>query len=479
MPEIENQPEVLPQPKDLGCILQVNTSDLGGGAEKYSYGLMTAFRDRGYDSWMAVGTKRRDDANVVVLPNKEQRPPYQRFMWSLHDRLEGSNLPAKPKRLLTWLVRRWAEPLVAWRNYLGFDSYGFRGTKFLLKLTPKPPSIVHLHNLHGGYFDLRLLPTLSRQSAVFITLHDNWALTGYCSYTFGCDRYISGCGKCPELGAYRKVGFDGTGQSWQHKKAIYQNSKLYIATPSQWMMNMVDRSVLGAAAVERRVIPVGVDQSVYKPGDKNEDRRALGLPLDAMVLVFASNGGRTSRYKDFATLRSAFEILTGLLATDKPLILLALGETGPSEFFGSAEIRFVPFLKEPSQVARYYRAADIYVHSAREDNFPAVIIEAMSCGTPVVATAVGGIPEQIRGLQTLGPHDLNKIPREQATGVLVHPRDPDALALAIKALLEDKDLLAELGANAAADAALRFNAETQIAAYLTWYDEVLKAKRHG
>lgn len=464
----------LPDPKVLGCILQVNTLDLGGGAEKYAYGLMSAYRELGYKSWMAVGTKRRDDPNVVVIPNRETRTAYEVTVWSLHDRVVSSALPAALKRITSWLLRRMAEPLVALRNLFGFADYGFRGTRLLLKLTPTPASIVHLHNLHGGYFDLRVLPKLSRDSVVFLTLHDTWALTGYCTYNFGCERYTTGCGKCPELGVYSKFHFDGTAQNWKRKKQIYKASRLYVVTPSRWLMNMVDRSMLGSQAAGKRVIPVGVDQTVYKPGDKPEERRKLGLPVDANILAFASNGGRTSRYKDFETLRAAFEILSKILPGDgKPLILVALGETGPPEFVGLAEIRYIPFIKEPSIVASYYRAADLYVHAARAENFPAVIVEAMSCGTPVVASAVGGIPEQVKGLQGMPPASLNGTPREEATGALTNPMDPEGFATVLKTLLEDPDLVAELGANAAADARRRFSAELQIKTYLNLYEEML------
>jgi glycosyltransferase involved in cell wall biosynthesis len=467
----------LPDPRSIGCILQVNTSDLGGGAEKYSYGLMTAFRSLGYNSWMAVGTKRRDDLNVAVIPNKEKRPAYKRAIWALHDRIDRSGLPSKPKGLITWLLRRWAEPIVVFRNLLGFDYYEFPGTKYLSSLTPSEPRIVHFHNLHGGYFDLRLLPRISAKTACFLTLHDNWALTGYCPYTFGCERYTCGCGKCPELGVYRKLHFDGTGQSWQHKREIYEGSKLYIVTPSRWLMNMVDKSILNAAAVEKRVIPVGVDLSVYTPADKLQKRDELNLTQDANILVFASNGGRSSRYKDYATLRRAFEILCEKWNKPTPLIFVLLGEIGDTELVSKGELRFVPFQKEPSRVAGYYQAADLYVHAAHEDNFPAVIIEALACGTPAVATAVGGIPEQILGLRDVGHGDLNRSPRSAATGALVPPHDPEAFASVLQFLLTDPDTLLEMSANAVADVKVRFDSKTQIKSYLSWYAEVLQQEK--
>ena len=55
--------------------------------------------------------------------------------------------------------------------------------------------------------------------------------------------------------------------------------------------------------------------------------------------------------------------------------------------------------KGAETVAPYYQAADVYLHAAKADNFPRAVLEALCCGTPVVATAVGGIPEQVKGLK--------------------------------------------------------------------------------
>ena len=100
-----------------------------------------------------------------------------------------------------------------------------------------------------------------------------------------------------------------------------------------------------------------------------------------------------------------------------------LGEASPPERIGDVEIRFVPYLKDPRKVARYYQAADLYLHPARADTFPTTILEALACGIPVVATAVGGIPEQVM---------------EGQTGFLVPVGDARALARRVIDLLGDE-----------------------------------------
>jgi glycosyltransferase involved in cell wall biosynthesis len=125
-------------------------------------------------------------------------------------------------------------------------------------------------------------------------------------------------------------------------------------------------------------------------------------------------------------------------------------------------VRFVEYQTDPRAVARYYQAADVYVHAARADTFPNTILEAQACGTPVVATAVGGIPEQID---------------DGRTGLLVPPGDAAALAERIARLLGDNDLRARLGEQAAADARDRFDLNRQADTYLDWYRDLVE--RHA
>ena len=57
--------------------------------------------------------------------------------------------------------------------------------------------VLHLHNLHGGYFDLRHLPRLSPRLPVVVTLHDTWLTSGHCAYTLECERWRDGLRRLP------------------------------------------------------------------------------------------------------------------------------------------------------------------------------------------------------------------------------------------------------------------------------------------
>lgn len=160
------------------------------------------------------------------------------------------------------------------------------------------------------------------------------------------------------------------------------------------------------------------------------------------------------------------------------LLFVALGESAPPERIGNAEVRFVPFTNDPTTVARYYQAADLYIHAARVDTFPNAVLEAMACGTPVVATAVGGIPEQIKSLAQAGSEaasDAKAHDVDEATGVLVGAGDAEAMGTAIESLLNDDVLRGHLGDNAARDARVRFDLRRHANDYLDWYRSILDA----
>jgi glycosyltransferase involved in cell wall biosynthesis len=437
-------------------ILQVNTLDTGGGAYRIGEDLHRAYLDLGHDAWLAVRSKATQDTRVRVIPNDSSRGAWARGLGRLERRSRS-----------IWLargLRAAGQPRRSMRMLRGSEDFDFPGTSKLLDLVPRAPDVVHAHNLHGDYFDLRALPWLSAEVPVFMTLHDAWLLSGHCAHSLDCERWITGCGSCPDLTLYPEVRRDNTASNWQLKGALYRDSRLFVATPSRWLMDRVDRSMLAAGVVERRVIPNGVDLNRFRPGDQAAARRTLGLPEDARVVLFTANGITANPWKDWATIREAIAIASERLLASR-VILLGLGETRDSESAGRAEIRFAPFSADREKVVRHYLAADVYLHAARADTFPNTVIEALACGVPVVATGVGGIPEQVS--------DFRQTSDAAGTGVLAPGRDPDQLADGLVRLLEDSELRRRLGRNAYDDARARFDVVRQAKDYLAWYHDVL------
>ncbi|MGH7775353.1 MAG: glycosyltransferase, partial [Candidatus Binatia bacterium] len=454
-------------------ILQVSTVDIRGGAEKVAWNLFHSFRARGYGSWLAVRDKCSHDPDVVLIPNREMRGRWSRFWYGVNSQLQSLEGSVHGIWRLGRLVQGLADPARWLDERRGVEDFRYPGTWRLLGLSPKLPKIVHLHNLHGNYFDLRALPWLSRQVPVVLTLHDAWLLSGHCAHSFDCERWKMGCGDCPDLTIYPAVQKDATAYNWQRKREIFAKSRLYLSTPCRWLMKKVEQSILAPAIAEARIIPYGVDLGVFNPSDRDGVRALLGVSTDTKMLVFTAKEIRRNAFKDYETMRGAIARVADRLYGQN-LLLVALGEDGPAERIGRASVRFVPYQKDPKVVARYYQASDVYVHAARADTFPNTVLEALACGTPVVATAVGGIPEQVKSLDQLGRRvEAGTYGAHGATGILTPVGDVDALADGIERLLSDESLRRKLGENAAKDARERFDLERQVDSYLEWYEELL------
>jgi glycosyltransferase involved in cell wall biosynthesis len=228
-------------------------------------------------------------------------------------------------------------------------------------------------------------------------------------------------------------------------------------------MQKVEQSMLAPAVTDTRVIPNGVDLSVFHPTEKTRLREEMGLPQDAMVVIFAANGIRRNIWKDYQTMRNAIGMVSEHLRNQK-VIFIALGEDAPSEQIAEAVVKFIPYQANPQAIARYYQAADVYIHAARAEVWGLTITEAMACGTPVVATAVGGIPEQID---------------DNVSGFLTPPGDSKSMADRIIRLLTHKDLRQQMGKQAAEIARKRFDLNRQVEDYLAWYQDILDNRQNA
>ena len=455
-------------------ILQISTADTGGGAEKVAANLFKAYNERGHHSWLAVGLKRSSDSGVIQISNGRHPTFWGGFCRRLERKLE----PLVGRVPGVWRVAPFCEdPRREIEKLLGIEDFNYPATRGILRLPPTRPDVIHCHNLHPNYFDLRELPKLSREAPMLLTLHDAWLMSGHCAHSLDCERWKIGCGLCPDLNIYPAIQRDATAYNWKRKRQIFARSQFYVATPSEWLMRKVKQSILAPAILEARVIPNGVDTSVFRPGEPEAARASLGIPRNCRMLLFTANKIRRNVWKDYETMKNAITRI-GRDSVAAPIIFVALGEEAPTERVGYAELRFVPYQNDTAKVAAYYQAADLYIHAARADTFPNTVLEALACGTPVVATAVGGIPEQIKGLsleyQQSALKDLNQHGPDEATGAVVPMGDADAMADTITRLVDDEILLRRLSANAVRDVRQRFDLSRQIENYLNWYKQLVK-----
>ena len=437
-------------------IVQVNAQDMAGGAERIAVMLDAGLKQREIGAQLLVGKKWSSGSTARELPNDSWSRRWHAFWDKIQNGATRRNWFGIPR------VASAMKDLAYPGTVVGRENFHFPQSRQLLSYCNPRPDIVHFHNLHGDYFDLRYLAQLSHKVPVVITLHDSWMLAGHCGHSVDCERWQTGCGCCPDLMIYPSIRRDATHYNWRRKASIYAASRLHIVTPSEWLLNRVKKSMLWPAVVSAQTIPNGVDLKVFQPRSKTTSRQQLGISQDAKVILFAANGIRANPFKDFATLRSGLEILGR--TSPFPILALAVGDQPHRETIGSVELRFAAFEKDPAVMASYYNSCDVYVHAARVDTFPNSVLEAMACGVPVVASNVGGIPEQVIALEDEA---------DNATGILVPAGNAEAISSAILQLLGDDYLRQQLGNNAAVVAKQQFSLVQQTSRYVSLYEKIL------
>jgi glycosyltransferase involved in cell wall biosynthesis len=192
-------------------------------------------------------------------------------------------------------------------------------------------------------------------------------------------------------------------------------------------------------------------------------RTRLGIDESEKVVLSI---GRLSREKAHLDLIEGFKHLR----EDSPDISLKLiivgdgpersGLEAAAESFGVREL--VTFTGQVGDVQSFYPIADVFALPSHSEGSPNVLLEAMAANVPVVATAVGGVPEMVENNES---------------ALLVAPSDPPALAAAIARLLNDRDLAQRLTRNAATLVETRFNPNNYTRSLIEIYRDVIEGRR--
>lgn len=319
----------------------------------------------------------------------------------------------------------------------------------LKKVCEISPDIIHLHNIHGGYFQTNLLPKLSKIAPVVWTFHDMFPITGHCAYSFECEKWKTGCGNCERLDIYPSIKKDHTKFLWNYKNSIYNSANFTIVTPSLWLKKCVEQSFLQNKDI--RLIYNGINLKTFKKTDKSEARKELVLPHDKTIVLFSADGGVKNPFKggDFVFL--AFETLK----KRRDILFLNIGGEKGQKSENWLDFGYV---SKPETMAKLYSAADIYLFPTLADNCPLTAIESLACGLPVVTFETGGVPEIVEN---------NK------TGFVVEYKNGEMLTNALARLLVDDELREKMSENAVL-ASKKFSSERMALEYLKLYKELLK-----
>lgn len=263
------------------------------------------------------------------------------------------------------------------------------------------PDTAWFHNIAGGGkwgWSEEMISMARQYSSVIWTLHDMWALgdgeEGYFDETsvrggIKVPRVIK---LCTGVGKYPIV----------------------LTAPSKWLADLTTEMT------EQKCwhLPNPMDFQVYSPRDQAAARRRFGLPKKGVVILAGADSLKDER--------KGFDLLLEAWGQGRKDATLALFGRNGQEREGIVNLGSID---TDEAMADAYRAADLYVHPARQENAPCTIQESLACGTPVLAFAVGGIPEMV-------------VPRK--TGFLVARLSPESLAETLASALAEPEQLREM-----------------------------------
>jgi glycosyltransferase involved in cell wall biosynthesis len=346
-------------------VLHLCTAARSGGAAIAAFRLHKGLKSLQVDSSLLVNVKGQYDSDVTGPDNNTDKVISR--IAPLLDRVPGK-----------------------FSNH-SFDriSSAYFPDRLIQRVRKIQPDILNLHWVNDGFMRIETLPRF-RQPIVW-TLHDMWPMAGGEHYVGKSTRYIEGYSS--KSRPLSESGFDVNRWIWARKKKALEKVKdLFIATPSNWLANCARESQL---LRNRRilVLPNGVDHQRFRPMDHDMVRNILGLPVDKKLVLFGAGSATSDKRKGFYLLVEALKKLdeTG---DSENYELVVFGASSGDDSFGM-KTHYLGNLNDEISMALVYAAADVFVAPSLEDNLPNTVLESLSCGTPVVAFDIGGMPDMI------------------------------------------------------------------------------------
>lgn len=222
--------------------------------------------------------------------------------------------------------------------------------------------------------------------------------------------------------------------------------KLHIVGPSNWIAEAASESDIFRKK-DISTIPNSVCVNTFKYRE-NDIKSQLSINPDNRTLLFIA--------QHINNKRKGFKILCEALGTlgEIPLTLIAIGKKNEIDL-PNLDIKWIGEVNDPNELAQYYSCSDGFLLPSLEDNLPNVMLEAFSCGTPVLGFPVGGIKEHVNS----------------DTGILARDTSAEALRDAIiKFCDSDTKFSKEVIRNYAVE---KFNERQQVESYLSIYRSIL------
>lgn len=334
---------------------------------------------------------------------------------------------------------------------LGLSSK--RATKKLIKeIEIINPDIIHLHNIHGYYINVKVLFNyLSKVDIPVVwTLHDCWSFTGHCAHfeAVGCEKWKTECHSCPLTKRYpASIRIDNSTNNFRVKKRLFNSlSNLTLVPVSSWLKELLPYSFL--SNIPAQTIYNGIDLSIFKPNlSKRCDIRSKYKIEEKLLLL-----GVASIWNDSKGL-SDYTKLSKVLKQDEVIMLVGLKPKQinllPSNVIG------IERTDSLDNLVKLYSTADIVLNLSYQESFGLTTVEGLACGTPGIVYNTTASPELL----------------DENSGLIVEAGNIDLLREAIDKIKEKrKDYYS---ANCRNRAELFFNNNDRFQEYIDLYKNLL------
>ncbi|MDC1068791.1 glycosyltransferase family 4 protein [Candidatus Kapabacteria bacterium] len=405
-------------------ILIINSSDIRGGAARAALRLHNSLLDESVDSHYIVQSKISTEHTVIGPKTKLGKA--MGFVRPELDLLPGKifNKPSK--------------------TYFSSNWIPFSG--IIKIINDLNPDIVHIHWINGGMFRIEELKKI--KSPIVWSLHDMWPFRGGYHYLNNLE--------FNSKKQFYPISDEGflSNRIWKRKSKTYKKiNSITVVGLSKWLMNESKNSLLFNNRNHIN-LPNPINTNIFKSIDKNICRKLWNLPTDKKLILFGAVGAISDPRKGFNELSKALSFLK----RRKDLELVVFGASKPSkpdkfEF----NTHYVGSLKDDLSLITLYNAVDTVIVPSLQENLSNVIMESISCGTPVVSFDIGGNPDLI-------DHKLN--------GYLAKPYDPEDLARGIEWVLNHPNP-EELSKNAREKVLREFDSKVVAKKYIELYKSIL------
>lgn len=407
-------------------VLHLNYTEKYGGAAKAASALHAGLLKQGIVSKMLVLKKESNDPNVIQV----------------------STLYSPKDKALIFFRKVFRRIQSTYRDT---EHDYFRQSLLFNVLNKIDFDIIHLHWVTEGFVNLTEFKNLNCK--IVWTMHDCAAFTGICHVIGSCNNYLTGCGKCPQLNS--NDASDLSSREFLRKLKIFKKIKINFIAPSKWIATAAAKSpVLNGKEIV--IIPNGIDIEKFSPINKIFAKRALKIEDDSKVILC---GAVTldDNNKGIDLLAQAMLYFKDLIVPPEKMEIMFIGEHRESGMEFNFKTSFLGYIRDELLLRICYSAADVVVVPSRQESFGLIAVEALACGTPVVAFGATGVLDIV-------DHKEN--------GYLAKPYESYDLALGIKWCLENNEEL-KLSDNARNKSIKAFSLETITQKHINLYSKIL------